>query len=82
MPGRTPLTAVGDMAEALQLQGRLGPVFTGVVTDAGPKGRTVQLTDPAVRAKVEGVDLPLGGPVDVVPLEADPLLRRVRFRRP
>jgi len=74
--------AVVDMAEALELQGRIGQVFTGVVTDAGPKGGTVQLTDPAVRAKVEGADLPLGGSVDVVLLEADPVLRRVRFRRP
>jgi len=74
--------AVVDMAEALELQGCIGQVFTGVVTDAGPKGGTVQLTDPAVRAKVEGADLPLGGSVDVVLLEADPVLRRVRFRRP
>lgn len=73
--------AVVDLAEALVLQPRVGQRFTGVVTDAGPRGGTVQLTDPAVRAKLDGVDLPLGQVVEVLLELADPVTRTVRFSR-
>lgn len=73
--------AVVDLAEALVLQPRVGQRFSGTVTDAGPKGGTVQLADPAVRAKVDGTDLPLGRVVEVLLEQADPVTRTVRFRR-
>jgi exoribonuclease R len=72
--------AIVDLAEAMVLQHRLGDVLSGVIVDANDHGGTVQLSDPAVRGKVDGPDLPLGQPVQVVLTEADVLRRSVRFR--
>ena len=71
--------AVVDLAEAVVLAPRVGDVFDGVVTEAGPRGGVVQLVAPAVRARLEGTDLPLGTTVRVRLVEADPAARRVRF---
>jgi exoribonuclease R len=71
--------AVVDLAEALVLQRRVGETFCGVVTEAADKRGTVQLRDPAVRARLDGVDLPLGEEVDVRLTEADVATRRVAF---
>ncbi len=72
--------AIVDLAEATVLQHHVGETFSGVVVEANGKGGTVQLTDPAVRGKVDGADLPLGTEVSVVLTEADPVKRSVRFR--
>jgi exoribonuclease R len=71
--------AVVDLAEALVLQHRVGETFRAVVVEANHKGGTVQLTDPAVRGKLQADDPPLGQDVQVRLLEADPLARSVRF---
>lgn len=72
--------AVVDLAEAWVLGHRVGECFTGVVVDSNGRGGTVQLTDPAVRARLDGVDPPLGERVQVVLEEADVVRRSVRFR--
>jgi VacB/RNase II family 3'-5' exoribonuclease len=71
--------AIVDLAEAMVMHNRVGETFEGVVVEAGPRGGTVQLSDPAVRAKVDGADLPLGKPLRVTLSAADPLTRTVRF---
>lgn len=66
--------AVVDLVEAVLLSGREGERFEGVVIDDG----VVQLSDPAVRAKVSGSPDP--GSAVVVRLErADPATRTVTF---
>lgn len=72
--------AVVDLAEAMVLQHRVGQGFRGVVVEANHQGGTVQITDPAVRGKLDGQALPLGKTVDIVLTEANPLTRSVRFR--
>jgi exoribonuclease R len=71
--------AVVDLAEACVLQHRVGEQFDAVVVDANDHGGTVQLKDPAVRAKLEG-SAELGASVRVVLQEADVRSRRVLFR--
>jgi exoribonuclease R len=70
---------VVDLAEALVLQGRQGETFCGVVTEAEQGRGMVQLRDPAVRARIEGADLPLGEEVDVRLASVDVGTRRVAF---
>ena len=72
--------AVVDLAEAVVLAPHVGQVFDAVVVESGVKGGAVQLSDPAVRARCEGADLPLGQRVSVVLAGADPVSRTVRFR--
>ena len=74
--------AVVDLAEALLLEGRVGEHFTGVVVEdrVGKDSHgEVQLRDPAVRARLDGADLPLGHEVDVVLTAADVAARHVEF---
>ena len=75
--------AVVSLVEAGALAGREGEVFRGVITelarDDHSKG-AVMLADPAVEASVTGPEaLPLGSPVDVRLVEADPVSSTVRF---
>jgi exoribonuclease R len=70
---------VVDLAEALLLQGREGETFCGVVTEAEQGRGVVQLRDPAVRARIEGADLPLGEEADVRLAAVDVSTRRVAF---
>ena len=72
--------AVVDLAEALVLAPRVGQAFDGIVTEANTTSGTVQLANPAVRAKVAGANLPLGRRVRVVVEQADPVSRTVRLR--
>ena len=72
--------AVVDMAEAVVLAPRVGERFDAVVVEAGGKGGLVQLGSPAVRAKCEGADLPLGERLQVQLVTADPATRTVLFR--
>jgi exoribonuclease R len=71
--------AVVDLAESLVLEARCGEVFRGVVVEAGPKGGEVQVRHPAVRARLEGADLPLGKEVDVRLQSVDVTRRHVTF---
>jgi exoribonuclease R len=72
--------AIVDLAEAIVLAPRVGETFRAVVVDSGPKGGAVQLSDPAVRARCEGADLPLGQAISVRLEVADPATRTVGFR--
>jgi len=71
--------AVIDLAESLVLQHHVGDVFTGVVVEAGNHGGEVQLREPAVRARLDGTDLPLGEQVGVRLTDVDVMRRKVRF---
>lgn len=68
--------ACTDVVEAAVLARRVGDVFDGVVLDHD----TVQLTDPAVVARCDGDDLPVGERVRVRLVRADVAARDVRFR--
>jgi hypothetical protein len=61
------------------LESRCGEVFRGVVVEAGDKGGSVQLREPAVRARLGGANLPLGGEVNVRLESVDVATRRVTF---
>lgn len=93
LPGLPQIMAVGDrkaaeyergcldLVEAVLLADRVGETFSGVVVDVR-EDRTsgvVQLRDPVVRGRVEGVDLPLGERVDVRLVDASVARRTVRF---
>ena len=71
--------AIVDLAEAVLLAPRIGETFSAVVVESGPKGGMVQLTDPAVRARCEGPDLPLGKTISVRLVTADVAGRKVGF---
>lgn len=70
--------AVVDLAETLVLERKRGEKLRGVVVEPDPKGE-VQLREPAVRARLDGDDLPLGEEVDVRIAELDVARRRVTF---
>jgi exoribonuclease R len=71
--------AVVDLAEAIVLAPRVGEQFDAVVVESTHKGGVVQLVEPAVRARCEGTDLPLGEAVRVRLTAADPASRKVVF---
>ena len=70
-----------DLVEAALLTGREGEVFDGAVVDVRADRDTgvVQLRDPAVRGRIEGVSLPLGEDVRVWLTEASVEQRKVLF---
>jgi len=73
-----------DIVEAALLKDRVGEMFDAVVVDVkdnAPVVGTVQLTDPAIVARVEGgtAKLPLGERLRVRLAEADPGVTKVRF---
>ena len=72
--------AVVDLAEAVVLAPRFGETFDAVVVERGEKHGVVQLRDPAVRARCEGADLPLGATIAVRLVSVDVRGRTVRFR--
>ena len=67
--------------EAALLERSVGDEFDAVVVDLDEHhgGGVVQLTDPAVTARCDGDDLPLGEHVKVRLVLADVLKRQVRF---
>lgn len=70
-----------DLVEAAVLGAHVGEEFDAVVVDLNDKGDagTVQLREPAVRAKFDGTGFKLGSAVRVRLTEADESRRRVRF---
>lgn len=71
--------AIVDATEAFVLQHRVGDRFRATVADAGDRYGTVVIEDPAIRARCDGPDLPVGEAVDVRCTVADVTERRVRF---
>jgi exoribonuclease R len=71
--------AVVDLAEAVVLAPRLHETFDAVVVESGDTRGVVQLREPAVRARCQGADLPLGHEVRVRLIEVDLEARRVIF---
>jgi len=71
-----------DLTEAVLLAGRVGEEFDAAVLDVDPKGNrgAIALDDPPVRARCEGVALPLGERIRVRLAEADPTRRKVLFK--
>jgi exoribonuclease R len=67
--------------EAAVLEHSVGQTFEAVVVDVDEHddAGTVQLHEPAVTARCEGKDLPLGEPVEVRLVVADVSKRVVRF---
>lgn len=75
-----------DLIEAAVMRTRVGEVFDGYVVDVrenAPTRGTVQLSDPAVTGRVDtdpyGPALPLGMPLRVRLVAADPGREKVRF---
>lgn len=64
-----------DLVEAVLLAGREGESFDAVVIDEG----LVQLRDPAVRGRLDGVGAAPGAEISVVLKEADVTTRKVQF---
>jgi exoribonuclease R len=72
--------AVVDLAEAVVLAPRRHETFDAVVVESGDTRGVVQLREPAVRARCEGANLPLGQGLRVRLAEVDVATRRVVFR--
>ncbi len=72
--------AAVDLAEALLLAPRVGETFPAQVVESGPSYGVVQLREPAVRARCDTPDLPLGEALPVRLVTADPVTRTVRFQ--
>ncbi|QEU94700.1 RNB domain-containing ribonuclease [Streptomyces kanamyceticus] len=82
--GNTVERACVDIVEAALLKERVGEIFDAVVVDVKegePAVGTVQLTDPAVVARIEGgaAKLPLGERLRVRLTQADPGTATVQF---
>ena len=73
------------LPQAELLKGSVGERFTGVVLEADgddPKHGRLQIAEPAVEARVVGDDpLPVGAEIEAVLAVADPMQRKVEFRR-
>jgi exoribonuclease R len=69
------------LAEALVLSAEVGKVFTGTVVEIADDGRsgTLQVTTPAVSARVRGERLELGAEIGAVLRKADPATGIVEF---
>jgi len=74
-------SGIVSTVEAAVLEPSIGETFQAVVVDVDEHdgGGTVQLKEPAVTARCEGEDLPLGEPVAVKLEVADVMKRLVRF---
>ncbi|MEO6628236.1 MAG: RNB domain-containing ribonuclease, partial [Aquihabitans sp.] len=79
--GRKLERAVIDATEASILHGRTGETFPATVMETGERYGTVVLEEPAIRARCDGRDLPLGEEIRVRCTEADVVARVVRFQR-
>lgn len=73
--------AVLDLAEAVILEGREGSRFEAVVTDVDERGTRIQLSDPAVVARIDGKGAMPGDAISVELTGVDVLHRQVKFQR-
>jgi exoribonuclease R len=73
--------AVFDLAEAVVMAGCVGETFAGVVVDEDDRGALVQLTDPAVLARVTARKVDPGDDVRVEVVAVDVEQRTVELRR-
>ncbi|MEO8887741.1 MAG: RNB domain-containing ribonuclease [Jatrophihabitantaceae bacterium] len=71
--------ATVDMTEAWMLAGRVGQQFAATVIDAEKNSGTIVIDDPAVRARCDGAQLPIGERITATLIEADIARRTVRF---
>ena len=72
--------AVVDMTEAWLLQDRIGQTFPATVIDADEKAATIVVDQPAVRARCDGANLPVGQRITARLVSADVATRSVRFQ--
>ena len=70
-----------DLAEAVVLAGCEGQLFDAVVTDEDDRGARIQITDPAIVARVDARHVDPGDQVRVRLVAADPEHRTVQFER-
>ena len=70
-----------DLAEAVVLEGCVGQLFDAVVTDEDDRGVRIQITDPAIEARVDAHHVDPGDSVRVRLVAAEPEHRAVRFER-
>jgi exoribonuclease R len=70
-----------DLTEAVLLHDRVGEKFEAAVLDVEDSRAVVAVDDPPVRAKCEGEGFELGSRVPVTLAVADPVSRRVLFRK-
>ncbi len=70
-----------DLVEAFLLRDHIGETFDAVVVDVAEngKGGQIQIADPAVIARCDGADLPLGQRISARLLRADTTTREIRF---
>jgi exoribonuclease R len=73
--------AVVNLAETVLLQDRVGEVFQGVIVEVEDDHGEIQLRDPAVRARLDGANLPLGEQVSARLVTADVATRALVFAR-
>jgi exoribonuclease R len=73
--------AVLDLAEAVLLDGQVGELFDAVVVDEDSRGPLIQLTDPAVLARVAARRVDPGDALRVRLTSVDVDARRVEFER-
>ena len=73
--------AVLDLAEAVTLQGCEGRRFSAVVTDVDERGARIQLSDPAVVARMDAKGALPGNAISVRLISVDVANRQVRFER-
>lgn len=71
--------AVVDLAEVVLLQHRIGEIFEGVIVEANEQHGEIQLRNPAVHARIEGTNLPVGHQVSARLTGADLTARRLEF---
>jgi exoribonuclease R len=71
--------AVVNLAETVLMQKRVGEVFEGVVVEVEDDHGEIQLSDPAVRARIDGKNLPLGKSASVRLVSADVSTRQLTF---
>ncbi|QGG95401.1 RNB domain-containing ribonuclease [Actinomarinicola tropica] len=70
-----------DVVEAFVLADRVGETFPAAVLESWDDGGNIAIDDPAIRARCDGADLPLGGEVVARCTRADVAERVVRFER-
>lgn len=73
--------AVLDLAEAVLLSGREGEVFDGVIVDEDERGPLVQLSEPAVLARLPAHRVSPGDAVRARLVRADPASRSIELTR-